>query len=277
VQGVVDETLRAEREIVDEALDEEREAKRTLLEAERIMTDRDLAREREDTDRAVDYTVSLLQEEQIGHQRALDVILSRDEYLSIVSHDLRTPLNVISVSATLLAGCGGNKANKGQGPIAGEKPQQPAPEPAESDVADSTVLNNALDLENQAVAFYTEAMNVLRGANLPAARQFRDHERAHVAVLTRAIKTLRRTPDAAKRRYAFPRLRTENDVLRFGMQLENGMIGHYIDALPRLNTPALRAEVASIFAVEAEHLAFLNGALRERSAPTAFVTGQGLG
>jgi len=103
-RAVVDETLRAEREIVDEALDEEREAKRTLLEAERIMTDRDLAREREDTDRAVDYTVSLLQEEQIGHQRALDVILSRDEYLSIVSHDLRTPLNVISVSATLLAG-----------------------------------------------------------------------------------------------------------------------------------------------------------------------------
>ena len=91
-------------------------------------------------------------------------------------------------SATLLAGCGGNKANKGQGPIAGEKPQQPAPEPAESDVADSTVLNNALDLENQAVAFYTEAMNVLRGANLQAARQFRDHERAHVDVLTRTIK-----------------------------------------------------------------------------------------
>jgi signal transduction histidine kinase len=99
----VDDTLRAERAVIDEALEEEREARRTLLEAERTMTDRDLAREREDTDRAVDYTVSLLQEEQIGHQRALDVIITRDEYLSIVSHDLRTPLNVISVSANLLA------------------------------------------------------------------------------------------------------------------------------------------------------------------------------
>jgi signal transduction histidine kinase len=99
----VDTTLQAEREIVDEALEEEREAKRRLLEAERTMTDRDLAREREDTDRAVDYTVSLLQEEQISHQRALDLIITRDEYLAIVSHDLRTPLSVISVSATFLA------------------------------------------------------------------------------------------------------------------------------------------------------------------------------
>jgi signal transduction histidine kinase len=99
----VDETLRTERQVVDEALQNEREAKRTLLDAERLMTDRDLGREREDTDRAVECTVSLLQEEQVGHRRALDVVLSRDEYLSIVSHDLRTPLNVISVSATLLA------------------------------------------------------------------------------------------------------------------------------------------------------------------------------
>ncbi len=99
----VDETLQVERAIVKEALEEEREAKRTLLEAERIMTDRHLAREREDTDRAVEYAVSLLQDEQAGHQRALDVIVTRDEYLSIVSHDLRTPLNVISVSAMVLA------------------------------------------------------------------------------------------------------------------------------------------------------------------------------
>lgn len=99
----VDEKLQAEREFIKEALEEEREAKRTLLEAERIMTDRDLAREREDTDRAVEYSVSLLQEEQNGHRRALDVIIARDEYLSIVSHDLRTPLNIISVSANLLA------------------------------------------------------------------------------------------------------------------------------------------------------------------------------
>jgi signal transduction histidine kinase len=98
-----DDVLQAERELVDEALEEEREAKRTLLEAERTMTDRELERERADTDRAIDYSLSLLQEEQISHQRALNVILTRDEYLAIVSHDLRTPLNVISVSAMLLA------------------------------------------------------------------------------------------------------------------------------------------------------------------------------
>ena len=180
-------------------------------------------------------------------------------------------------AATLVAGCGGNKQNKGTGPIAGEKPQSPSPEPAESDVADSTVLNAALDLENQAVAFYAQAMKALTGANLRAVRSFRDHERAHAAVLSRAIKGMGRTPDAASKSYRFPRLPTQDDILRYAIRIENGQIGHYIDALPRLNTGSARAEVASIFATEAEHLAVLNGQLRERSAPTAFVTGQGVG
>jgi signal transduction histidine kinase len=109
-RALVDETLQTERDVVDEALEKEREAKRTLLDAERIRTDQDLARERKDTDRAVDYTVSLLEEEQSKHQRALDVIVTRDEYLSIVSHDLRTPLNVIGVSAKMLADQARNEA-----------------------------------------------------------------------------------------------------------------------------------------------------------------------
>jgi len=194
--------------------------------------------------------------------------------------DRRRFLQTASVGfagATLLAGCGGSGKTKTQPPIAGEKLQNSAPEAPESDVADVNVLNSALDLEHQAVAAYTTALGALTGANLRTARTFRDHERAHVAALTQLIKGMGGTPHAAAGNYSFPKLATQTDVLHFAARLENTAIGAYIDALPKLNTAAVRAQVASIVAVEAEHLGVLNGALGARSAPTAFVTGTGVG
>src|SRR5439155_12053934 len=149
--------------------------------------------------------------------------------------DRRRFFHVAGLSgATLLAACG--EQNKAQGPIAGEKAQESAPEPADSDVADANVLNSALDLEHQAVAAYTAALRVLRGQNLRTARTFRDHERAHVQALSQAIKGLGGKPNQAQRSYRFPRLATEDDALRFAMTLENTAIAAYIDAIPRLNT-----------------------------------------
>lgn len=98
-----DEALRTERRGVEDALEEEREARRRLLETERDATDRDLARERSDTDLAVEQTFSLLNDETAAHAETREMIVTREEFLAIVSHDLRTPLNVISVSAALLA------------------------------------------------------------------------------------------------------------------------------------------------------------------------------
>jgi signal transduction histidine kinase len=99
----VDETLEAERRDVEDALQQEREARRRLLEAERRTTDRDLARERSDTDLAVEQTFSLLKDETAAHADTREMIVTREEFLAIVSHDLRTPLNVIAVSAAILA------------------------------------------------------------------------------------------------------------------------------------------------------------------------------
>jgi signal transduction histidine kinase len=99
----LDETLEAERRDVKDALEEEREARRTLLEAEREATDRELARERSDTDLAVEQTFSLLKDETAAHANTREMIVTREEFLAIVSHDLRTPLNVIAVNTSLLA------------------------------------------------------------------------------------------------------------------------------------------------------------------------------
>jgi rubrerythrin len=192
--------------------------------------------------------------------------------------DRRRFLNLAGLSgaALFLAACGDEKTNEGQGPIAGEKPQDAAPERAGSDVNDVNVLNSALDLEHQAVAAYTAAFAVLRGANLRAARTFRDQERQHAVRLAAAIKAIGGRPNAARDRYAFPRLRDEQQVLRFASQLENTAIAAYIDALPRLNDADMRATGAAILANEGEHLAVLNQALGERAAPDAFVTGSGV-
>jgi rubrerythrin len=190
--------------------------------------------------------------------------------------DRRRFLNLAGLSgaALFLAACGDDKTNEGQGPIAGEKPQDSAPDRPGTDVNDVEVLNSALDLEHLAVAAYTASFDVLRGANLRAARTFRDQERQHVVRLTAAIKEIGGRPNAARRSYDFPRLRDEDQVLLFASQLEDTAIAAYIDALPRLNDGDLRATGAAIVANEAQHLAVLNQARGLRAAPKAFVTGQ---
>jgi rubrerythrin len=180
--------------------------------------------------------------------------------------DRRRFLTVAAVggSSAWLAACGGSSSSS---------KETTSPEAGSADVADVAVLNNALDLEHQAVAAYTAGLKVLTGPNLKAAREFRDQERAHAASLAAAIKELGGKPNGPGT-YTFPRLRTQREFLRFASFLENTAIAAYIDALPRLNNGDTRAAGASILANEAEHLAVLNSALGLRTAPAAFVTGQ---
>jgi len=98
-----DERLKKERDIADEALETERrhvdsvlegERKQNgieeygLFEAERTKTDVDLTNERSQTD--------------IEAQRAAVALTTRDEFLAIVSHDLRNPLGTISMATHML-------------------------------------------------------------------------------------------------------------------------------------------------------------------------------
>jgi len=111
---VVDESIDEERALMDEVLDQERSlsdaarefersARRMLLEAERQRTDLHLAEERRDTDAAVKHALDLLIDEQASRVEAEQRTLTRDEFLAIVSHDLRMPLDAIAINATLLA------------------------------------------------------------------------------------------------------------------------------------------------------------------------------
>lgn len=147
--------------------------------------------------------------------------------------------------------------------------------PDESDEADVEILNGALDLELMAVAAYKLGAGRLRGSVLDIGKQFLEQEQEHADGLAAAIKDAGGTPNRAKSSYTdFPVLRTQTDVLRFAVDLENTAIAAYIDALPKFSQGDLRSTVAGIVTNEAEHLAVLLDALGSEPVPSAFVTGK---
>jgi rubrerythrin len=165
-------------------------------------------------------------------------------------------------SATLLAACSDDTKN----------PVKTGPD--ESDMADVEILNGALDLELLAIAAYKQGAGKLKGDMLAIAKVLLEQELAHADGLAAAITDANGTPNRAKASYDFPVLRTQADVLRFAVDLENTAIAAYIDALPKFSRKALRATAASIITTEAEHLSVLLDALGRDPAPSAFVTGK---
>jgi rubrerythrin len=145
--------------------------------------------------------------------------------------------------------------------------------PDESDEADVEILNGALDLELMAVAAYKTGAGHLRGQMLEVVKRFLEQEQAHADGLATAITDAGGQPNRPKSAYDFPAMRSQTDVLRFAVELENTAIAAYVDALPKLTKGDLRATAASIITNEAEHVAVLLDALGEDPIPSAFVTG----
>ncbi len=170
-------------------------------------------------------------------------------------------VSAAGASAVLLGACSDDTKNPIQGPD-------------ESDLADVEILNAALDLEHRAVAAYKIGAGKLRGTRLAIVKLFLEQEQEHADGLGAAIKDLGGTANRAKNAYEFPVLRTESDVLRFAVDLENTAIAAYIDALPKLSESDLRGTVASIVTNEAEHMSILLDALGRDPVPTPFVTGR---
>jgi rubrerythrin len=109
---------------------------------------------------------------------------------------------------------------------------------------------------------------------LQVGKAFLEQEQEHADGLAQAIKDAGGMPNRPKPSYDFPTLRSQNDVLRFAVDLEYTAIAAYIDALPKLSQGDLRATAAAIVTNEAEHVAVLLGALGKNQVPDAFVTGR---
>jgi signal transduction histidine kinase len=83
-----DERLRVERETSDEAID-----------AERTRTDAATEMGRTHHHTSAKSSADLLSREQESHRKTQTALTTREEFLAIVSHDLRNPLNHISMAA----------------------------------------------------------------------------------------------------------------------------------------------------------------------------------
>jgi bacterioferritin (cytochrome b1) len=145
--------------------------------------------------------------------------------------------------------------------------------PAKMGPADVDVLNSALDFEYTSAAAYRAGAPLLHGAMLAAARQFLEQEEAHAARLVEAIKQLGGVPNKRRATYQMPSLTSQRGFLSFANTLENTAVAAYIDAIPKLSDPALRATAAAIMTNEAEHMAVLLGGLHRPPVPEAFVVG----
>ena len=101
-----DKAQKVERKQEDRARIRERLQKRFLTEAfldkKREETDSHLLDERDHTDLESEHYSNLLSDEIVSHDLTEAALLSRDQYLSIVSHDLHTPLVSISIGAHLM-------------------------------------------------------------------------------------------------------------------------------------------------------------------------------
>jgi rubrerythrin len=161
-------------------------------------------------------------------------------------------------STAFLAACGGGS---------GKPKNQTATD------ADTAILNSALDLENTAIAAYTAGAPLLKGELLKLGREFLRQEKEHADALSSAVTQLGGHPSRPKSAYDFPRVRTQRDVLLLANMIEHEAIAAYLDALPKLSSPDLRATAASIVTNEAEHASVLLGALGRPQVPTAFVSG----
>lgn len=171
-------------------------------------------------------------------------------------------VGIAGTSAAVLVACSDDTKN----------PVQIGPD--ESDQADVEILNAVLDLEFLAIAAYKQGATKLGGERLAIMKVLLEQEQAHADGLAGEIKNLDGTPNRAKRDYDFPQLRTEADVLRFALDLEDTAIAAYIDALPKFSEKELRATAASIITSEAEHASVLLDALGREPVPEAFVTGK---
>jgi signal transduction histidine kinase len=96
---ILDQQLRQAEAVIDEHLTTEQQH----LAAERQMTDADLADERRHTDAAVGHVLDVLIQEQGEHAAVQKKFATRNEFLAIVSHDLRAPLATIAAGAAFIS------------------------------------------------------------------------------------------------------------------------------------------------------------------------------
>jgi Ferritin-like domain len=165
-------------------------------------------------------------------------------------------------AAVVLASCGGG---------------DPAPDTGPTPGSGAALLGSLLALERAVIAAYEASAKVLRGDALRYARVVRGHEENHARFLDQAIRDLGGDPPAGRSaeeyERTFPRLRAEEDALRFLEDLEERQVRAYLEALGELPDHDLRLSITGIGADEGRQLALVRVLAGRPASPHAFETG----
>ncbi len=165
--------------------------------------------------------------------------------------------------ALALAGCGsvatGNKAVK----------TTPVPVRRE----DIEILGRALELERRTVSAYVACIPLLGRPQRKACRQFLNEELQHTGELVSLIKAAGGTAAPKADSYALGHPTDAPGAFEVLHSLEALQIRSYLDWIPRLSPGPLRAAVASILTVDAEHLSMVRLMQGQDPVPGPFVTG----
>ena len=129
---------------------------------------------------------------------------------------------------------------------------------------DADIFNFALTLEYLEREFYQKALDagVLSGPALGVVTNLRDHEAAHVDVITAALQGAGATP-VAKPEFTFPpdALSSQASVLNLAATLEPVGVGAYLGAGPMIQSPDLLEAAGTIAGVEGDHVVAVNNLL----------------
>lgn len=170
-------------------------------------------------------------------------------------------LGGMTVLSAAVAGCSGG--HRGGGGPASTTSTTGVPDPS----ADVRILRTASSLEHYMVGVYMEAagLNLLQSTMaLDLLKLFADHHSQHAAAFEGATARIGGQPftqaNPVLSRMAATRisaLRTENDVLRLALEMENIAAATYFSATGGLAIRPVNATMTGVGAVEARHAAVL--------------------
>jgi rubrerythrin len=132
-----------------------------------------------------------------------------------------------------------------------------------ADPSDIGALNAALALERAGVKAYTDAAatGLLSKPVLAVASGFLADHAAHRDALIAAIRVAGGTPTAETAKLSYPALKSEADILRFALAVEEKAANTYLSIVAEFKDRKFAELSASILGVETTHVALLSSAL----------------
>ncbi|MCU1352290.1 MAG: hypothetical protein JWM05_1499 [Acidimicrobiales bacterium] len=197
---------------------------------------------------------------------------------------------VTVAGAAVLAACGKDSKNSASTTSSGSKGattttamsgDSSTTTPAKDDGTDLTLLRTATSLELLAVGVYKTAIPLLKDkTSAQVATLFMNQHDEHAKQLQGATKEAFGADKVYDKpndylntnvvQPALPTLKTDADIAKFALSLENVAAATYGTAAGLLSTPALRAAIMAIGGVEARHAAILSGVLQQPVPTVAF-------